>query len=253
MGGESEAEGADATEHEGALSSFSQLAMSKLALLRHALVSSFGGDSAMGPPAEGSEAAPAEGRGSMSVMVIALVARIAMSLLMLFLSKRRVAAGTDDASSSELLGSIGPALAASPLGFVFRAAQHVSTKISEFARSPSAPPVMMALLVLGVQLVKMIDPSQRDARVDHFEGELPDLSAAELTDEQEPLGGQTEPGASSTASLDADVDVEFEETPTAAGATDADDEMPMDEKEDLPAVGDALNQAAEAEGAADAS
>jgi len=173
MAGEASAVGVP--EHGMTLSSLRKIAMAKLAPLREALMESLGRDVHGEPPLTASQVvdaaevndAEAEGvpeqKQPMFMMFVMVIARVGMSLLMLFLSKRRAgaaAAGSGeegDGASADLFGGLVVSLAASPFGFIVRTGQQVSAKMADFSRSPNAPLVMMALLLLGVRLVKWID------------------------------------------------------------------------------------------------
>ena len=119
-------------------------------------------------------------------LVVVLIVRVGLTFMRAYYAKR-AAAGEGGAVGSPL-DAINAALLASPIGAPLKAVGSAWAKIQEFARSPSAAPYMMGLLILGTRLVKMME-ARKEAAVG-AEGavveEEPDaVEGAEAEDDEE--------------------------------------------------------------------
>mmetsp|Transcript_47276 Transcript_47276/g.102654 ORF Transcript_47276/g.102654 Transcript_47276/m.102654 type:complete len:334 (-) Transcript_47276:192-1193(-) len=212
----------------------SRLASSKLAPIQRQLQSAMTGqgfvdDQRLGSPLDKDNtttgvdedtevSAPGSGSGFM-FMVVAFVLRIGMSLLMLWFQMRRRggAEGTD--TPGGIFDSVSKD---SLLGSVVAQVQHGFSYIAAFARSPSAAPVMIALLILGTKLIKGMDA----------EPEIEAEGAVEVIDAEEELADSAD-GDEEAADAEAAMVQEVGEEPLSAagGNEEADVDLRLGQEE----------------------
>lgn len=139
------------------LSLLSKRAMSKLAPLRAKALSVLQrqnfGSTAVDGAAEAEGDQPVQKLQSIATVVLMICARLFISLVLVWLQRRKGGVG-DDASASEGLGT-------GLLGTICAAVQSGWTKVAALARSPNAAPVMLTLLIVVTKLFKQMDPAQQ--------------------------------------------------------------------------------------------
>eukprot|EP00316_Scyphosphaera_apsteinii_P001695 CAMPEP_0119309408 /NCGR_PEP_ID=MMETSP1333-20130426/15350_1 /TAXON_ID=418940 /ORGANISM="Scyphosphaera apsteinii, Strain RCC1455" /LENGTH=294 /DNA_ID=CAMNT_0007313375 /DNA_START=10 /DNA_END=894 /DNA_ORIENTATION=+ len=100
---------------------------------------------------------PVQKRQPAVMMILMICARLVVSLLLVWLQRRKGGEEGATSASTGMFKGIMDAFGNGPLGALGTALQRGSARIATFARSPNAAPVMLMLLILVTKLIKQID------------------------------------------------------------------------------------------------